>query len=192
MAASGPIAAIVLGAGRGERFGGGKLAVPLAGRPLLNHAVEAALASPAERVIVVVRPGTPVPIDSRLTTIELASPALSESLRAGLVAAGEVDGVVIFLGDMPLVPHGMAARLIAAIGGGIAALPEFDGKPGHPVLLARRGFALANELAGDEGLGGALRGRDDVVRLSVPDRGVVRDVDTVADLVALVRDMKAY
>ena len=59
-----------------------------------------------------------------------------------------------------------------------SALPEFGGKPGHPVLLDRRGFALADGLAGDEGLGRALRGRTDVVRLAVDDEGVVLDVDT--------------
>lgn len=180
-----PLAAIVLAAGRGERFGGGKLAVPLAGRPLLGHALSAALASPAERVIVVARPGTPLPADPRLHLIELESAALSESLRAGLAATEGAQGAFVFLGDMPLVPHDMAKRVLEAIGDALAALPEWHGTPGHPVLLTRPAFALADGLAGDEGLGRALRGRADVVRLPVDEDGVVLDVDRPEDLAAV-------
>jgi molybdenum cofactor cytidylyltransferase len=176
------LAAIVLAAGRGDRFGGGKLAAPLAGRPLLDHAVAIALASPVERVIVVTRAATPLPADPRVHPVSLASAALSDSLRAGLVAVGDVDGALIFLGDMPLVPAEMAARLVAAIGAAPAALPDHQGKPGHPVLLARRAFALADGLTGDEGLGRLLRGLAGVVRLPVEDEGVVLDVDRPADL----------
>lgn len=179
------LVAIVLAAGHGSRFGGGKLAATLAGRSLLDHAVTAALASPAERVIVVGRPGTVLPNDPRLSLIELSSAALSESLRAGLAAASEAEAALVFLGDMPRVPHDMAARLIAALGQDLAALPEFEGKPGHPVLIARRGFALADDLTGDEGLGRALRAREDVVRLAVEDEGVVLDVDTPEALARL-------
>lgn len=181
------LVAIVLAAGHGTRFGGGKLSANLAGRPLLHHAVAVALASPADRVIVVGRPGTCLPPDPRISLIELASAALSESLRIGLAAAGDAEGALIFLGDMPLVPHDMAARLIGALGENLAALPEFAGKPGHPVLLARRGFVLADALAGDEGLGRALRGREDVVRLAVEEEGVVLDVDTPEALALLDR-----
>lgn len=179
------LVAIVLAAGCGSRFGGGKLSAMLGGKPLLDHAVAAALASPAERVIVVGRPGSTLAEDPRLSLVELESAALSDSLRAGLAAAGGAEAALIFLGDMPRVPHDMAARLIAALGEGLAALPEFDGKPGHPVLLARRGFVLADALTGDEGLGRALRGRTDVVRLAVADEGVVLDVDTRETLAKL-------
>jgi molybdenum cofactor cytidylyltransferase len=170
--------AIVLAAGRGERFGGGKLAATLAGRPLLDHAMAGALASPAAEVIVVARPGTEVPADPRVHLVTLASAALSDSLRAGLAAAkgvkGEAAGALIFLGDMPLVPRDIGARLMAAIGEAPAALPEWRGKPGHPVLLARR-------------LGRALRGLAGVVRLQTEDEGVVLDVDRAEDLADIAR-----
>ncbi|MFT4026787.1 MAG: nucleotidyltransferase family protein [Novosphingobium sp.] len=183
------LAAIVLAAGKGERFGGGKLAAPLAGKPLLDHAVDIALASPADRVIVVARPdGQPVD-HLRAVQVDLASAGLAASLRAGVAAAGDVDGALVFLGDMPLVPTDMAARLIAAIGDGLAALPTWHGKPGHPVLLGRRAFTLVEGLEGDEGLGRVLRGREDVVRLAVAEEGVVLDVDSVADLAEIAQRM---
>lgn len=186
-------AAIVLAAGRGERFGGGKLAAPLAGRQLLGHAVAAALAAPVREVIVVGRPGLRLPAgDSRLRLVALDSAALSDSLRAGLAAAGEAAGAFIFLGDMPLVPPELAARLMDAIGDAPAALPDWNGRPGHPVLLARRAFALADGLTGDEGLGRALRGLPGVVRLAAGDEGAVLDVDRPEDLAAIARRIERY
>lgn len=181
------LAAIVLAAGKGERFGGDKLAAPLGRRRLIDHAVEIALSSPVERVIVVTRQGTEIVEDPRVSRIELSSVVLSDSLRAGLAAAGDLDGAFIFLGDMPLVPPEMAARLILAIGTAPAALPTWQGKQGHPVLLTRGAFALADGLTGDEGLGRALRGRGDVVRLPVADEGVVHDIDRPEDLAAIAR-----
>jgi molybdenum cofactor cytidylyltransferase len=181
-----PHAAIVLAAGRGERFGGGKLSALLRGVPLIGHALAAACAAPVARIVVVARDDVPVLADDpRITVIRMASPALSASLSAGLAAAGDVDGAFVFLADMPLVPHDMAARLLAAQGDAIAALPTWQGQPGHPVLLSRRGFALAEGLTGDEGLGRMLRGRADVLCLPVAEPGVTQDADTPDALAAL-------
>jgi molybdenum cofactor cytidylyltransferase len=192
----GSFAAIVLAAGRGERFapdgGGSKLAAPLAGQPLLDHAVRAALAAPVREVIVVGRPGTGVIADPRVRFVALASTALSDSLRAGLAAAGDSMGAFVFLGDMPLIPPDMAARLAAVIGEGPAALPEWHEQPGHPVLLARSAFALADGLTGDEGLGRVLRGLAGVVRMPVEDEGVILDIDRPGDLAVIAQRMNAY
>lgn len=163
------------------------MASMLGGRSLLDHAIGAALASPAGQVIVVGRPGTRAVDDSRVRLVALESAALSDSLRAGLAAAGDAAGAFIFLGDMPLVPLDMAARLLAAIGEAPAALPQWQGKPGHPVLLARAAFSLADGLTGDEGLGRALRNLAGVVRLPVAEEGVVLDVDRAEDLAAMAR-----
>lgn len=176
--------AIVLAAGSGSRFGGDKLAAALDGRPVLDHAIEAALAAPVERVIVVVRPGRGAPANSRIEIVEAEGPDLSDSLRSGLAAAGEAEAAFIFLGDMPLIPPALAARLDRAIGSAVAAVPTRDGAPGHPVLLAHKGFGLAEQLAGDRGLGSVLRDRDDVVRVPTDDVGATFDVDTPADLAA--------
>lgn len=171
-------AAIVLAAGKSERFGADKLAAPFHGRPLVAHALAAACLAPVERVIVVSRVPLVLPDDARIRPVIVESDALSQSLQAGLLEAADCDAAFIFLGDMPLIPHGMAARIAGALGGAIAAWPEHAGRPGHPLLLARRGFELADGLSGDEGLGRILRSRADVVRLPVEDPGVLLDADT--------------
>lgn len=177
-------AAIVLACGRASRFGSNKLLALLHGEALITHALHAAQAAPVERIVLVARAGLPIPDDERLVTVP-GGDTLPASLRAGLAAAADCEAAFVFLGDMPLVPHGLASELAARIGDALAAVPEVDGQPGHPVLLTARAFALAAQLQGDEGLGKLLRGRGDVLRLPVSDMGAVLDVDTPAALAAI-------
>ncbi|MGE4364995.1 MAG: nucleotidyltransferase family protein, partial [Mycolicibacterium sp.] len=54
----------------------------------------------------------------------------------------------------------------------------YDGRPGHPVVIARRHWpALLDGLAGDVGAGPFLAGRDDVVAVECADLGSGRDID---------------
>jgi len=183
--------AIVLAAGRSSRFDGDKLAALLDGRSLLEHAIRTALAAPVERVIVVADEGRALPEGLPVERVGPDGPDLSDSLRAGIAAAGGADAAFIFLGDMPLVPPDLAGRLAQAIGGALAAVPVRDGQAGHPVLLASRGFDLAADIPGDRGLGQLLRDRPDVVRLAVASDGITHDIDTRTDLAAVQRIMRA-
>ncbi|WP_067736789.1 nucleotidyltransferase family protein [Novosphingobium naphthalenivorans] len=181
-------AAVVLAAGHATRFGSDKLSAPLDGEPLLFHAIRAARAAPVSRVIVVARPGLDVgtwPDAPPVEVLRLDSPALAESLKTGMAAAGGADGAFVFLGDMPAVPHGEAARLARLLGTAYAALPRHSGRPGHPVLLSARAFADIATLTGDEGAGRLLRTRGDVVFDDCPDPAIHFDVDRPEDLARL-------
>ena len=181
-------AALVLAAGTSRRFGGDKLSAPLDGEPLLFHAIRAARAAPVSRVLVVARDGLDCgtwPENPPVEVLRIASEALSESLKAGIAALHEAEGTFVFLGDMPRVPHDMAARLAAGIEGGIAALPRRNGKPGHPVLLSSRLYPEIARLTGDEGAGRLLRGRGDVVFIETGDPAIHLDIDCPQDLAAL-------
>ena len=177
------LAALVLAAGAGRRFGGGKLAAPFHGEPLVHHAIRAARAAPGDRVIVVAAPDLALP--SGVEVVRLASTALSASLKAGIAAAGPVDGLFVFLGDMPLVPPGLAGELAALLGRAYAVQPRFQGRPGHPVLLSARALADCSHLHGDDGFGRLLRGRGDLAFLDCDDEGVVADIDRAEDLTRL-------
>ncbi len=172
-------AAIVLAAGRSTRFGGPKLAALLDGERLLDHALRSARAAAAMRRVLVTRDGH---CAAGFETVQVDNDALSASLQAGLAAVDGCDGAFIFLGDMPRVPMDISARLAGAIGDALAAYPVFHGKPGHPLLLAARGFGLVQSLTGDRGLGALLHDHAEVVRVPVDDAGVVLDVDRPADL----------
>lgn len=179
------LVAIVLAAGSSTRFGSDKLSAPFQGEPLLSHAIRAARAAPVDEVLVVTRAHMPDGEwsgDPPVRSVRIASSALSESLRAGIAAAGDVDGAFIFLGDMPLVPSEVAARLADGLGDYYAALPRHGGRPGHPVLLSARAFDDIAGLEGDEGAGRLLKRRDDVTFVDWPDERIHLDIDRAADL----------
>lgn len=172
-------AAIVLAAGRSTRFGAPKLTALLDGDRVLDHALRSARAAPAMRRVLVTRDGH---CAAGFETAQVDNDALSASLQAGLAVVDGCAGAFIFLGDMPRVPADVSARLAGVIGEALAAYPVFHGRPGHPLLLAARGFGLVQGLAGDRGLGALLHDHPDVVRVPVDDAGVVLDIDTPADL----------
>jgi molybdenum cofactor cytidylyltransferase len=191
-------AALVLAAGRGSRFGGGKLLAPYGSGVLLDGALAAALAAPADAVILVsgfdadrVAAAARAFADrtgagGRLSLVHAAGHAqgLSASLRAGLEAVPpEAEGVFVFLADMPSVPPTLAGRLAETIGARLAAAPAFEGRRGHPVLLRRALFPRLAALEGDRGAGAVLAGLgEDLALVETDDPGVVFDVDTPGDL----------
>lgn len=179
------LAAIVLAAGAGTRFGGNKLTAAFKGEPLLAHAIRAARAAPVSRVIVVCPPAFDTSLWPDLEAVRIASPELSASLKAGIAAARHATGAYIFLGDMPLVPPGIAAALVAALGDNFAAVPRWQGKCGHPVLLAARAFPHIALLTGDEGAGKLLKARKDVAFVECDDEGVLLDIDRAEDIARL-------
>jgi molybdenum cofactor cytidylyltransferase len=181
--------AVVLAAGAGTRFGGGKLRANWRGKPLIRWAVEAACASPAVSVAVVTGADPEVGAAARcdcgspLVVIGAMdwSQGLSASLRAGFSSAHiGAKGVFVFLGDMPRVPHDMAQRLCAALTGGAkAAAPVCGGRRGHPVLVGRELAVEVATLGGDAGLGAVLDGLGPALALvETDDDGVLFDVDT--------------
>ena len=185
--------AIVLAAGSGVRFGGGKLTAPYHGVPLLHAALVAARAAPVRSVTVVTGAGADAvsaaarAFDPAIRIVHAADHAegMAASLRAGVVTLPvDADAAFLFLGDMPHVPHGVLDPLAEAIRGGArAAAPVFQGKRGHPVVLSRALFAAVGELTGDTGARPLLAGLGArLVLVEAPDDGVLFDVDTPADL----------
>jgi molybdenum cofactor cytidylyltransferase len=182
------LAAIVLAAGAGKRFGGDKLSARFRGEPLIAHAIRAARAAPVGRVLVVCPerleigdwPGVP-----EVAALHIASAELSASLKAGIAAVADCDGAFVFLGDMPLIPDDLAADLGKALNANFAAVPRWQGRPGHPVLLAARAFPAIGHLSGDEGAGRLLKSREDVAFVDCADEGVLLDIDRAEDIARL-------
>lgn len=188
------IAALVLAAGRSTRMGDrNKLLEQFDGKPLVLHAVEAALASQAESTLVVT--GHQQEAVEKLLPKERVrivhnpnyEQGLSTSLHAGLSALPEdVDGAVVLLGDMPKVSAAIIDRLIAAfapVEGRSICLPMREGHRGNPVLFARRYFPKVMAIAGDLGARPLLGTYpDQVAEVPMPDDAVLTDVDTPEEL----------
>lgn len=187
------VAAVVLAAGSARRFGGGKLLAPWRGGPLLHGALAAAKAAPADSVTVVTgAEGEAVAacartFDPSLRIVHAADHAegMAASLRAGLAnLPPDTEVALVFLGDMPRVPHGVLPGLVRAVrSGALASAPVFDGRRGNPVALSRALFPQAMALSGDAGARGVLQGLGErLVLVEAPDDGVLFDVDERSDL----------
>jgi 2-C-methyl-D-erythritol 4-phosphate cytidylyltransferase len=134
--------AVVVAAGRGERFGAPKQYERLGGRRVLDWALEAAGAR-CEGVVLVVPPeraGAPEPA---ATTVVGGGATRSASVRAGLAAVPqEAEVVLVHDAARPLAPPELFDAVLTAVAGGA------DGAvPGLPVTdtvkrVARDGAVL--------------------------------------------------
>ena len=156
------IAAVVLAAGRSTRMGVNKLLLPLDGKPVLGHVVEAIRAAGlASTVVVLGHEAEKIRAslagdDLFFALNESYRQGLASSLKCGLAAVPEdCDGAMIFLGDMPDVDPEMVKKMMAAFHPGqkrAIVVPVRSGRQGNPVLWGRRFFDLLQErLSGDSG-----------------------------------------
>jgi CTP:molybdopterin cytidylyltransferase MocA len=187
----GRVAAVVLAAGGGTRFGGRKQLAPLEGRPLLAHALAGAAAIGVDSTILVLgayAEEIEAGVDLGGVQVVRASGwerGRAASLRAGLAAlpAG-VEAALITLGDEPHVSPAAGARLLANRRPGLVALrASYAGRPGHPVLVEHEFFG-ALKAPGNRRPGEILRAAN---ALLVPceDLGASVDIDTRDQLLEL-------
>ena len=186
------IAAIVLAAGRSTRMGEiNKLLTDFNGQPMVAQTL-AQVQAAGIRQICVVTGHQAEKIEAALDENEVVfahngdfRDGLSTSIIAGVRALGsEINGVVIMLGDMPLVSGRDINSLVAAFqNNSDICVPNWQGKRGNPVLWGRDYFAQLQELTRDMGARDLLKqfsGR--VIEVDMPDDGVLRDFDTAVEL----------
>jgi len=191
--ANGPFEAVVLAAGSGSRFGGGKLLASWGPGVLLEGALAAAFAAPVRDVTVVIGADAEAvaaaarDFDPRVIVVHAPDHAegMGASLRTGIASLpADAGGAFVFLGDMPRAPTAVLAPMAQAVrDGALAAAPVFQGRRGNPVLLSRALFPQLLALTGDAGARGVLQGLGERLALiESPDDGVLFDVDTPGDL----------
>ena len=191
----GPTIGLLLAAGRGSRFDPtgrtDKLLALVEGRPAVLRSL-AALASSVDAVVAVVRadargaavaqvlaragcPALPCAEADSGMGHSLAC-AASEALRRGAAR------VVVMLGDLPFVRADTVARVAAAAAAPDAiAAPAWHGERGHPVVFGAAHLPMLAAASGDRGAGALLRTHA-VTIVDVDDPGILRDIDTPADL----------
>jgi len=179
------IAAVLLAAGGGTRFVGPthKLLADYRGKPVVQWAVENALAAELDDLIVVtgavdVRPVLPAGVtvlcnphwqQGQATSLQTA---IRHGWRAGY------DAIVVGLGDQPLVPP--ATWQTIAQSGGPLVSAVMDGHRSPPMRIDKELWPLLPTV-GDEGARALIRSRPDLLReIACPGHGL--DIDTLEDL----------
>jgi CTP:molybdopterin cytidylyltransferase MocA len=185
--------AVVTAAGSAERFGGKKLLAPIAGEPLLDHTIRSLLDGGVAEVIVVVGTDARRELerdvnsmnDPRVRPVENPDPSrgMFSSIQVG-VATANGDALVVLPGDMPYVRPKTVRAVIAKYRERPAIVsPRYRGKRGHPVVMP---LTLRDEIAATAATANLHdvihHHQEERVDLDVDDAGVVRDVDTRADL----------
>jgi molybdenum cofactor cytidylyltransferase len=182
---------ILLAAGVGSRFGGGKLLHELDGIAIGVRSARNLLAA-GMIVTAVVRPGSDAltkllereGVD--VTECPNAADGMGVSLAHAVSHTRDAAGWVVALADMPrIAPHTIRRVADAVAQGALIAAPRFRGERGHPVGFSA---ALRDELLklhGDEGARAVLkRHHAEVEWIEVNDAGVVFDIDRREDLPA--------
>lgn len=190
------IVGILLAAGSGSRFGGGKLAAALGdGVPVGVRSLRT-LRSVVAEVIVVTRPeddalrAALVDEGARIEICPRAAEGMGASLAHGVAASSDADAWIVALGDMPRIrAQTIRAVATALAGGAVIAAPTYRGERGHPVGFAAVLRERLVALTGDAGARDILRAeRGRVTLVECDDAGILADVDTPEDLERLRRD----
>lgn len=155
--------ALVVAAGSGTRAGGGlpKQFVPIAGKPLLTHAIDRLAHERIDEIRVVIRPGQEDPYHHVIGNRRLSAPVAGgetrqQSVRNGLEALASEGGaatVLIHDAARPFLPPAVIGRLLDA-------LETSDGAV--PVLPVVDSMARASDELGD------TVGRENLVRVQTP------------------------
>ena len=142
---------VLLAAGQGKRFGGGKLIAEFRGRPLWEWAAETAENTDFNERILVIGQNSPISSRLRWRIVEnpFAEQGMGTSIAAGVRALTDCDRAIIMLADMPLVSPTHLGRLIEAQGVAFTLYP--DNIAGCPAIFPRKVFPLLETLTGDRG-----------------------------------------
>lgn len=170
---------LVLAAGQGRRLGGPKAPHVVAGERLVDRAVRVLLEAGCEPVLVVLGAWLGEVPGATVVVHDGWAGGLGSSLRAGLVAAAEVEGadrVVVVPVDLPGLTASAVSRVLANPGRLLAA--GYDGRRGHPVVLGREHWAGVEATAtGDSGARAYLTARE-VDLVEVGDLASDADIDS--------------
>ena len=188
------LGAVLLAAGRSERFGGNKLLADYCGRPMVCRALEAATALRVARTAVVTGCGEIARLAEaygcEVLTNDAPQLGQSHSICLGVRAVQDMDAVLLMVCDQPRLTAASVERLVqrfACSGKSVACLRDGT-HMGNPAVFARQCFDELLALQGDRGAKGVLRAHEDdllVVDTVGPDE--LADADTPDMLAALCK-----
>ncbi|MDD4644375.1 MAG: nucleotidyltransferase family protein [Bacteroidales bacterium] len=180
--------AIVLAAGESRRMGSPKMILPYEGKTIIERVLDNILVSDVDQVVTIlgcyreeilkITGNYPVKHfynsnykEGMFTSVQCGFRFLPDDFRA----------VILFLGDQPMAETAVINRLINAFGEsdkGIA-IPVFDNKRGHPLLVSSKYRNEIITLDEPDGMRGFLRNHpDDILEVETVNPSILKDIDT--------------
>ena len=177
---------VLLAAGLSRRYGAvGKLVADFRGQPLAMHAATTIGALPFSRRIAVCRTGD----DDLAAMLERAgfevvrnpdtARGLASSLAIGVETAGQPEGLVVCLADMPLIDAGHLRTMVERLtpGGIVASVAGAHEAPTPPAAFSREYLPELLRIEGDKGARHLLQ----IAERVVAPTGSLADFDTPKD-----------
>lgn len=196
------IAVIVLAGGAGSRFGGGKLTANLAGKPVLSWVLRKINSTSLYPRVVVSGDNEGVrelaeSFGFHCVKNDQWATGMSSSLKKGLswinssCAEGKIQGVLIMLGDMPIIQRKTIQQILATLErqNPQVAYPVFQRRRGHPVYFSKECFPALLTVKGDSA-GRSIIDQFKHVAIKTDDQGILLDIDFRNDLAKMEQHIK--
>ncbi|MDR1704959.1 MAG: nucleotidyltransferase family protein [Clostridiales bacterium] len=186
------LGAVIPAAGLSSRMGAFKPLLDINGVPAIERVINAFRDAGVGEIAVVTghNAGMLNVIISRLRSAALynagyADGAMFDSVKIGLeYLKGRCDRVFITPADTPLFTADTVRSLLQTASP--VAIPAYQGKPGHPIMLGNGAISHVMSYTGNGGLRGAIAGLR-AEYLETGDSGVLYDMDTPGDYSRLLK-----
>ncbi|MBI5373971.1 MAG: nucleotidyltransferase family protein [Candidatus Schekmanbacteria bacterium] len=193
------VSVVLLCAGKSQRMGSSKLLLPFRGKTVIETILDTLLSSDVNKIVTVLRKGDEdisrlIPHNKKI--IKTFNPEPEGDMFSSIVCGvkslgGEPGGVMIFLGEHPLVDYETVNRLVETFDSSDKKIiiPVYNGAKGHPVILHK---SLREEILGGtfrNGLKGLIEAHEnDILKITVDCKGTVIDLDTPEDYKKLLEE----
>lgn len=185
--------AIVPAAGKSERMGRAKLALPLGGSSTLERVLASLERADLDGILVVLGPATStlapfVGLPATALVLERQTPDMRATFQAGLEflqpRLESMDAILLVLADQPTLSPGIARKLALLHRDDPTRIriPVCAGRRGHPLLLPAFVLGDVARLAPDQGIDALVRSRPDLIsEWATTDGDVLTDMDYPED-----------
>ncbi len=182
------VEAVVLAAGKSTRMGQQKLLMPYKNSSIIKRVVEALSNSLVNQITVVTGSDKKaiekelVACDILFTHNEKYENGMLSSVQKGVETVNQnCDGIMILLGDQPMVSKSVIDRLISVFQKTKSGLivPAYKGKRGHPVLIDSKYREQINSINPEIGLRELfLNNENDILEVEINTNDILKDIDT--------------
>lgn len=157
------VGGVLLASGQGRRFGSNKLLTLVEGIPLYRRAMDTLAGAGLDRLAVCSPYEEILTAGERLGFLPLrndhAAEGIAASVRLGLSAMDDLDGVLFSVCDQPFLTTKSIIKLLDCFSESKTAVCalSWQGRRGNPVVFPRDLFGELSALTGDVGGGAVLR-----------------------------------